>query len=52
MHLRKLMTDFHITFTLYFKKLVFSSAFLAFYLQFKVRKVTLIHIFHLQLHKT
>ena len=46
------MIDFHVTSARYFKKLGFSSAFLAFDLQFKITKVTIIHIFHLQLCKT
>lgn len=46
------MIDFHITSARCFKKLAFSLAFLAFDLQFKITKVTTIHIFHLQLYKT
>lgn len=43
LHLRKLMTDFHTTSILYFKRLEFCSAFLALYLQLKITKVTKTH---------
>ena len=50
-HFRKLVSDFHITSSLYFEWLGFSSGFLDFQLQLKIRTVTIIHIFYLQLHQ-
>lgn len=46
MHLGKLLTDFRITSILYFNKIWLGSGFLAFHLQLKVTRVTIIHIFN------
>ena len=49
MHLRKLISDFHITSNLFFECLGCSSGFLELQLQLKICKVTIIHVFYLKL---
>ena len=51
MHLRKLLTDSLITSILYFEKLRLMPGVLAFHLQLKITKITMIHTFYLQLHQ-
>ena len=49
MHLRKLMSDFNITSIVYLELLGYSSGFVNFQLQLKMRKVTIIHTFYFKI---
>ena len=51
MHLRKPISDFHITSNHFLNVYDLVSGFLKFWFQLKVSKVTIIHVFDLKLHQ-
>ena len=51
MHMRKLISDFHITSNLFLNVLDLVSGFLEFQLQLKISKVTIIYVSYFKLHQ-